>query len=434
MIATSMTVTPATHSADILIVDDMPDNIRFLSSLLIEQGYRVRKAINGKMALTAIQTIQPDLILLDINLPDMNGYEVCESLKQDEQTQSIPIIFLSALNEALDKVKAFQVGGVDYITKPFQLEEILVRVKHHLTLKMLQNQLQHQNQELQTTLGELRKTQAQLLQKQKMLSLGQLASGMAHEINNSVGFISSNLNPAKQYVQDLLSLIELYQQEYPHPSDTIQAFMEEINLDFLEEDVNQLIGSMQTGTERIQAVILALRIFSRLNESEIKSVDIHEGIKSVLVLLQSRLYPENKPPIRVVETYNELPSITCYASQINQVIFNLLNNAIDAIEAARDRLQAASETPTIWITTTWENPDLVTIKIQDNGIGIPETMQPRLFDPFFTTKAVGKGTGLSLLTSYQIIVEKHQGQLICVSAPHQGAEFKIELPLKLTTT
>ncbi|MBD2310232.1 response regulator [Desertifilum sp. FACHB-1129] len=429
-----MTVTPATHSADILIVDDMPDNIRFLSSLLIEQGYRVRKAINGKMALTAIQTIQPDLILLDINLPDMNGYEVCESLKQDEQTQSIPIIFLSALNEALDKVKAFQVGGVDYITKPFQLEEILVRVKHHLMLKTLQNQLQHQNQELQTTLGELRKTQAQLLQKQKMLSLGQLASGMAHEINNSVGFISSNLKPAKQYIQDLLELIELYQQEYPYPSDTIQAFMEEINLDFLEEDVNQLIGSMQTGTERIQAVILALRIFSRLNESEIKSVDIHEGIKSVLVLLQSRLYPENKPPIRVVETYNKLPLVTCYASQINQVIFNLLNNAIDAIEAARDRLQAASEAPTIWITTTWENPDLVTIKIQDNGIGIPETMQSRLFDPFFTTKAVGKGTGLSLLTSYQIIVEKHQGQLICVSAPHQGAEFKIELPLKLTTT
>lgn len=422
------------HS-DILIVDDTPDNIRFLSSLLSEQGYHVRKALNGKMALTAVKTLSPDLILLDINLPDMKGYEVCEILKQDQQTQSIPIIFLSALNDVLDKVKAFQVGGSDYVTKPFQLEEILARIQNQLTIKTLQNQLQDQNIQLQKAFSDLRKTQAQLVQKEKMVGLGQLAAGMAHEINNSIGFISSNLNPAREYIRDLLELVNLYQREYPQPPAIIQEFVEDINLDFLSQDIQKLIGSMQTGTERIQTIILALRIFSRLNESEIKAVDIHEGIKSALVLLQHRFRSDrNKQEITIIENYGNLPLITCYASQINQVFFNLLNNAIDALELAMERLQAESLIPTIWITTELVDSNCVLIRIKDNGIGISEAVQSRLFDPFFTTKPVGKGTGLGLLTSYQIIVEKHKGQLTCISTPNQGAEFQIEIPLKLIST
>lgn len=423
------------QQSDILIVDDTPDNIRFLSSLLSEQGYHVRKALNGKMALTAVKTLSPDLILLDINLPDMKGYEVCEILKRDRQTQSIPIIFLSALNDVLDKVKAFQVGGSDYVTKPFQLEEILARIENQLTIKTLQNQLKDQNLQLQKAFSDLRKTQAQLIQKEKMVGLGQLAAGMAHEINNSIGFISSNLNPAREYIQDLLELVGLYQQEYPQPPAIIQEFIEDINLEFLSQDIQKLIGSMQTGTERVQTIILALRIFSRLNESEIKAVDIHEGIKSALVLLQHRFRSDrNQLEIRVIENYGNLPLITCYASQINQVFFNLLNNAIDALELAMEQLQTESLIPTIWITTELTDSNRVLIRIKDNGIGISEAVQSRLFDPFFTTKPVGKGAGLGLLTSYQIIVEKHKGQLTCISAPNQGAEFQIEIPLNLTST
>ena len=418
--------------ADILIVDDTPDNIRFLSSLLLEQGYNVRKSINGQMALTAAKTLPPDLILLDINMLGMNGYEVCERLKEDVQTSSVPVIFLSALDDVLDKVKAFQVGGVDYITKPFQIEEVLVRIQNQLTIQSLQTQLKAQNTQLQQALGNLKKAQAQLVQKEKMIGLGQLAAGMAHEINNSIGFISSNLAPARQYIQDLLKLVYLYQEEYPNPTLPIQTAIQEIDLDFLNSDIQKLVGSMQTGVERICTMLLALRIFSRLNESDIKAVDIHEGLNSTLLLLQHRFRGEGKrPEIKIIKKYGNLPLVTCYASQLNQVFLNLLNNAIDALESGIGQEFSESSSPTIWISTEFSAWETIIIRIKDNGVGIPEEMRSRLFDPFFTTKPVGKGSGLGLLTSYEIVVEKHKGQLTCHSFPAQGAEFTIEIPVRL---
>ena len=418
--------------ADILIVDDTPDNLRFLSSLLLDEGYNVRKSTNGQMALTAVKTVPPDLILLDVNMPKMSGYEVCELLKKDSQTSSVPVIFLSALDDVMDKVKAFKVGGVDYITKPFKIEEVLARIQNQLTIKNLQNELQAQNTQLQQTLNELKKAQAQLVQKEKMLGLGQLAAGMAHEINNSIGFVSSNLEPASEYIQDLLNLINLYQQEYPNPSISIQEAIQEIDLDFLSLDIKKIMGSMQTGAERISTMILALRIFSRLNESDIKAVDIHEGLDSTLLLLQHRLRKERKcPEIKVIKQYGNLPLVTCYASQLNQVFFNLLNNAIDAIDSGLEKGITELSSPTIWINTELTAYKTVKIQIKDNGIGIDEKVRSRLFNPFFTTKPVGQGSGLGLVTSYEIVVEKHKGELRCNSLHGQGAEFTIEIPVQL---
>jgi signal transduction histidine kinase len=418
------------NEADILIVDDTLDNIRFLSTLLVEQGYNVRKALNGQMALTAVKSLVPDLILLDINMPEMNGYEVCKKLKDDEKTRSVPVIFLSALDDVLDKVKAFEIGAVDYITKPFQFEEVLVRIRTQLTICQLQNQLRRQNLDLQSALTNLKKTQAELVQKEKMFGLGQLVAGVAHEINNPISFISGNLNPAREYIQSLLQLIQLYQQEYPQPTPAIQAAIQDIDLEFVISDLQNLIGSMQTGVDRIRALILALRIFSRLDESKIKLVDLHEGLNSTLLLMQHRLRNEGeRREIQVIKNYGELPLVTCYASQMNQVFLNLLHNAIDAVEAKMAHSIDRSYQPKIWVQTDVSEKNSILIHIKDNGIGIAEELQPHLFEPFFTTKSVGRGAGLGLSTSYQIVVEKHRGNLSFQTIPDEGTEFVIEIPL-----
>lgn len=419
-------------NADIMIVDDTPDNIRFLSTLLQEQGYNVRKAISGKMALTAIRTILPDLILLDINMPMMNGYEVCQELKNDDTTKTVPIIFISALNDVTDKVKAFRLGCADYITKPFQMEEVLARIQHQLAIKNLESQLRSQNEQLQKTLLELRNAQAEIIQKEKMFGLSQLAAGMAHEVNNSIGFIAGNIEFARRYVKDLLNLIELYQQEYPQPNPVVEEALEEIDLEFLLKDVEKVLNSMQTGAERISTMNLALRIFSRLNESDIKPVNLHEGIDSTLVLLQQRLKPEGQNwEIKVEKNYGHLPVINCYASLMNQVFLNLFNNAIDALEDKWEKADNISITPTIWIASELIDRQKAMIRIRDNGTGIPENIREHLFDPFFTTKPVGKGSGLGLLTSYQIIVEKHKGNLTYESTLGECTEFFIEIPVNL---
>jgi signal transduction histidine kinase len=420
--------------ADILVVDDTPNNIRLLSKMLIEQGYNVRKALNGQMALVAIQTTLPDLILLDINMPEMSGYEVCEQIKKNPRTSAIPIIFLSALDDAMDKVKAFQAGAADYITKPFYLEEVLARIQNQLTIKRLQTQLQDRNKELQQALTDLKTAQAQLVQKEKMIALGQMVAGIAHEINNPISFIAGNLAPARSYIQAMLYLINQYQQEYPNPTPAIRAAVAAVDLDFLSLDLPKLLNSIQVGVERIRTIILALRIFSRLDEAAIKCVDIHQGIDSTLLLLEHRLQQRN-PSINIVKNYGRIPSIVCYASQLNQVFLNLLTNAIEALEQVETHpfqetqpSDAENYQPTIWITTALTAENNVQIRIKDNGPGITEAAQSRLFDPFFTTKPVGEGKGLGLAVSYEIVVEKHQGQLTCQSSPGQGAEFVIEVP------
>jgi len=417
--------------ADILIVDDLPDNIRFLSSFLAQQGYQVRKAINGRMALTAIRTLTPDLILLDVNLPDMNGYEICRDLKQDLSTSSVPIIFLSAGNDAIDKVKAFQIGAADYITKPFNLEEVLVRIQTQLVIQGLQKELKIQNLQLKQTLEDLKTAQTNLVQQEKMATLRKVVAGVAHEINNPLSFIACNIKPIQDYVNQLLTLIELYRQKYrSNPDPEIEALIEEIDLEFITSDLKNTIHSMENGAGRIHAVVLALRIFTRLDESGIKPINVHESIDNTLTLLQHRLNLRNDGVvIQVEKNYGALPLIAGYADQFNQVIFNLLCNAIDAIDEKISKHLYNDEAPSVAICTQLIDGNNVVVTIKDNGIGIADANKNYIFEPFFTTKAAGYGVGLGLATSRRIIEEIHNGRLSYRSTIKEGSEFLIQIAI-----
>lgn len=281
------------------------------------------------------------------------------------------------------------------------------------TIQNNHKKLQHQAQELEQALSELKRTQAHLVQSEKMSSLGQLVAGVAHEINNPINFIYGNLLHARQYANSLMQLVRAYQSQAS--LDEIHALTEEIDLPFVLEDFSRVLRSMQTGAKRIEEIIGLLRTFSRLDEADLKRVDLHEGLDSTLMILGSRLNGK----INVIKEYGELPKIECYAAALNQVLLNLLSNAIDALEH--------QDQPKITIRTS-ATQQSIQIEITDNGIGIPQSIQAKIFDPFFTTKPIGQGTGLGLSIAYQIITEQHHGELQCESIEHQGTTFRIELP------
>jgi two-component system, NtrC family, sensor kinase len=425
----------------ILVVDDTPANLEVVTEALGDAGFEVAIATDGERAIRQVAISQPDLILLDVMMPGIDGFETCRRLKADATTCDIPVIFMTALSDTTDKVKGFALGAVDYVTKPFQEAELLARVGTHLKLRhltqTLEQQVEERTLELKAALQQVQQSQVQVVQSEKMAMLGQLVAGVAHEINNPVNFIRGNLTHVQGYVEDVLSFVELLQQHPASATSEMQAAAENLDLAFIQEDLPKTLASMKMGTQRICEIVRSLRVFSRLDEADCKAVDIHEGINSTLLILQHRLKgkPEH-PEILVVRDYGELPSVECYAGSLNQVFMNILVNAIDALEelsAQRTFEENQENLSQITIRTTAINDQWVQIAIADNGPGIPDDLKQRIFDPFFTTKPIGKGTGMGMSISYQIVVEKHQGKLTCLSSPGQGAEFVIQIPTQQQT-
>lgn len=440
------------NMGEVLIVDDISKNLHLLQSILTRKGYRVRCAISGRMALQTIRHKLPDLILLDIRMPEMDGYEVCRELKSSPDTKEVPVIFLSALEAEEDMVKAFKSGGVDYISKPFMQEEVLVRIKTHMMLSLAKKKLEDQNLNLQKeiierkkvekelkqshdkldhALAELKKSQTQMLRSEKLASIGQLAAGIAHEINNPTAFIASNLGTLTDYQKDQIRLIELGQKLTTQlktiisgnglPADITEtveqmvSFGNKIDIDFIQEDITDIINDCRLGTDRIKNIVISLKHFSKPGKGTLEDTDIHQVLESTLKIVWNEL----KHKAVISKKYGDLPLVRSYPRQISRIFINILMNAAQAIEEHGEILI---------LTKANVEEGYVEIRIADNGMGIPQENLAKIFDPFYTTKDVGQGTGLGLSVVHGI-VEQLSGQVIVDSKLNKGTSVTVYLPL-----
>ena len=406
----------------LLLVDDSAMNLDTLLATLGD-SYDLRVAIDGQSALDLIADgYLPDLILLDIMMPEMDGYEVCKRLKADEKTSKVPIIFLTALNNDEDEAKGLELGAADYISKPFNPAIVSQRVKTHLELKRHQNNLQNlvieKTQELTEAYKDLKLVHDQMLQQEKMASIGQLAAGVAHEINNPAGFIGSNLNSLQKYAGKLnkgIAVMEQIIEKVDDPAIVVQLkeMKRTLKFNFIQEDIDDLITESKDGIDRIAQIVRNLKSFSRAEDDTLQPTDLHECLEGSLNIA----WNEIKYKATVEKNYQELPLINCLSQQLSQVFVNLLVNAAQAIEDQG-----------VITVSTHQEKDWAVVEIGDSGSGISTENLERIFDAFYTTKDVGKGTGLGLSICHDIL-QKHEGVITVASEIGKGTCFSVKLPI-----
>lgn len=412
------------EGATILIVDDIPANLSVMVDHLETNGFQVLVAQNGEEALQRSEFTHPDLILLDVTMPGMDGFEVCRRLKLNPATQQIPVIFMTALTDTGSMVAGFDAGAVDYITKPFKIAEVLARVNTHLAAQAMRRQLERRNAELSELNTKLSMTQAQLVQSEKLASIGQLAAGVAHEINNPIGFVCSNVGTLKNYLERLFELLAAYQAaetmlNSPQLATMLRNLRERVELELLRDDIPCLMNETKDGIFRVRKIVQDLRDFSRVDSTQDwQWTNLHQGIDSTLNIVGNEI----KYKADIIKDYGQIPDIECLPSQLNQVVMNLAMNAAQAIGPERGKI-------TIRTGVEGAEGDQVWIEVADTGAGIPEENLSRIFDPFFTTKPIGQGTGLGLSLSYGI-VERHRGRIDVHSEVGHGTTFRIVLPVR----
>ncbi len=435
----------------VLLIDDQPivaESIRRL--LASEPDIQLYYCDNAQTAIPMATQIQPTVILQDLVMPDADGLMLLKFFRANPTTSTIPVIVLSTRDEPVVKAEAFATGANDYLVKVPDPIEFIARLKYHSTAyanllkrheaenmraynRELENRVADRTAELEIALMELKQAQTRVIQEEKMAGVGQLVSGICHELNNPISFIQGNLEPAQDYCDELLQLVGLYQQAYPDPPEIIQAAIEQMDLNFITEDFAKLLKSLKSGAERISDIVMSLRNFSRLDEVEIKSVNVHEGIDHALLLLGSRLQS-----IEIIKNYDLQVPVECLPGHLNQVFMHILTNAVDALKEKiyeqhqhrNDEL--STRPPQINIQTQLVDEDYALISFTDNGPGISQKVMNRIFEPFFTTKPVGQGTGLGLSLSYQSITEYHGGSLECRSTLGQFTTFTIKIPIHQT--
>lgn len=417
-------------SATIFIVDDDHCSQQLLEDTLARGGYSTRLFSNGKHALQAALEEPPDLILLDVMMPEMDGFEVCQHIKGNETTRHIPVVMVTCLSEKAMRMKGIAAGADDFINKPFDSTEILLRARNLLQVKeyqdflkrhseMLEQQVRQRTEELEKVISELKSTQQQMIQQEKMATIGQLSAGIAHEINNPIGFIASNTASLGKYCEKILKFMEAQQEALmtgksdPQNVEQLQALRHQMKIEHIAKDIPEMIMETLEGVERIKSIVRDLKCFSRGDETEQKLADIIQCLETTINIAHNEL----KYKATIKREYNDLPQLRCYPQQLGQVFMNLLVNAAHAIDTQGEVTIRA-----------WNDGGFIYVSISDTGSGIPEEVKVHIFEPFFTTKESGKGTGLGLSISNEII-RNHGGEIRVESVVGSGSTFIVALPL-----
>ncbi|OMH32682.1 response regulator [Motiliproteus sp. MSK22-1] len=408
----------------VLIVDDERLNCKLMAEIVTREGYDYQCASDGLEALTKMEEYKADLLLVDMMMPGMDGIELTRRLKADKNTCNVPVILVTGMKDQDSRLKGLGAGAEDFLNKPVDRTELSIRVRNLLRLKELIDQSTARSNVLEKeaieTAEELADARQQLLHSEKMAAIGQLAAGVAHEINNPVGYISSNINSMDEYAKDLLRLLEAYESvEKLLPEDDagtqlISRLKEEVDIEYLREDVQHLLDESKQGVERVKSIVHDLKYFAHPDKGDWQWSNLHDGLNSTINVV----WNEVKYKADVNKSYGELPEILCLPSQLNQIWMNFLVNAAHAIEGMG----------VIHIRTGMDGDDHVWVEVEDNGQGMPPSVQKKVFEPFFTTKPPGKGTGLGLSISLGVI-EKHGGQVDIDSELGRGTRLRVTLPV-----